>query len=89
MFLSDGLGVVGGEQACLVPQLALPPGPVGAIKNLDDIAGVELQLVLLLSVETVQSSDLLRGGGFVLLGSEEEEVQDDRQADRQIHKLSL
>lgn len=87
MFLSDGFGVVGGEQACFAPQLAFPPGLVGALQDLDDIAGVEPQLVCLFSVETVQSSDLQRGGGFVL-GTEEEDIRDETQTDGQVHKLS-
>lgn len=73
MCVSDGFGVAGGEQACLAPQPASPPGLVGALEHLDDISGVEPQLVRVLGVEVVQSSDLSAGGRFVL--DTEEDVQ--------------
>lgn len=72
-FLSDGFGVVAGEQPCLASQLAFPPGLIGALQDLDDIAGLELQLVRLFRVETVERSDLQRRAGFVLRTEEEEE----------------
>lgn len=66
VLLLDGFGVAGGEQACFAPQLAFPPGRIGGIQDLDDIAGGELQLVCLLGMETVKSSDLQCGGSCVL-----------------------
>lgn len=73
--LSDGFGVVRGKQACFAPQLAFPPRLFGALQDLDDIAGVEFQLIRLFGMETVQSPDLQLGGGFEL-SSGEEAVQD-------------
>lgn len=64
--LSDGFGVVGGEQARLAPQQAPPPGLVGAPQDPDDVAGAEPQLVRLLGAETVQSRDPRIGGSFAL-----------------------
>lgn len=82
VFVSDGFGVVAGEQACFSPQLAFPPGLIRAVQDLYDITGLEVQLICLFNMEIVESSDLQHGGGFVL--RTEEEVH----TDRQIHKLS-
>lgn len=62
IFVSDGFGVVAGEQACFSPQLAFPPGMIRAVQDLYDITGLEVQLICLLSMETVESSDLQHGG---------------------------
>ena len=75
MFLSHGFGVVAGEQARPAPQLTFPPGRVGVLQDFDDVAGVELQLVRLLSLKTVQSLDLQPGRGFGLEEEEEEEEE--------------
>ena len=91
VFLSDWCGVAGGEQAGSAPQLSFPPGRVGALQNLDDVAGAELQLVRLLSLEAVQSSDLQPGGGYVLGTGEEtrDETHKDRRTDTQSHSMNL
>lgn len=75
--LSEGLCVVGGEQPRFASQLAFPPRLARAVQNLDNITGVELQLVSLFSVEIVQSFDQQHGGGggFVL-GMEETDTQE-------------
>lgn len=61
-------GVVGGEQAALPPQTPFPPRRVGAVQQLDDVAGAEAQLVVLLRAEVVQRLRLLRGGRPLLDG---------------------
>lgn len=66
LFVSDGCGEVTRKQAGFPPQLAFPPGLTGAVQDHDNITGLELQLIGLLSVETVHGLDLQCGGGTVL-----------------------
>lgn len=58
---SHGHGVVGGKQAADAPQPPLPPGGVGAVQHLDDVAHAEAQLVILLRQEVVQCPHLQAG----------------------------
>ncbi|KAA8595345.1 hypothetical protein FQN60_012480 [Etheostoma spectabile] len=80
--LGFGHGCPGAQE--LLPSVgsAFPPGLFRALQDLDDVTGVELQLVLLFSVETVQSSDLHIGGGCVL-GQE----RTDRMRHKEMHNL--
>lgn len=50
------------KQAAFPSQPPHPPGAVGAIQHLDDVAGEKLQLVAFLRFEVVERLHLHRGG---------------------------
>lgn len=65
-WMNDGVAsqrsrVVGREEAANAPQPPLPPGGVGAVQHLDDVAHAEAQLVVLLRREVVERPHLQGG----------------------------